>query len=110
MFKFIKVFSKRLTPKPANLDSAHVRFSSNLVQFSFIEEGTGNQVLVKGAVGDTVLSVAVKHEVDIEGACGGELACSTCHVICSKELYDILPEKKDEEQDMLDLAAGLTDT
>ena len=50
------------------------------------------------------------NNVDIEGACGGQLACSTCHVILPQEVYDSLPEKTEEEEDMLDLAWGLQDT
>ncbi len=38
------------------------------------------------------------------------MACSTCHVVLPKKLFDALPPKKEEEQDMLDLAWGLTDT
>ena len=44
------------------------------------------------------------------GACGGELACSTCHLIFEKEIYDTLPEKEDDEDDMLDLAMEVTET
>ena len=44
------------------------------------------------------------------GACEGSVACSTCHVILSPEHYDILPEPEDDENDMLDMAFGLTDT
>ncbi len=44
------------------------------------------------------------------GACGGETACSTCHVIMSPEVFKKLPEMSEAEEDMLDLAAGLTDT
>lgn len=45
------------------------------------------------------------------GACEGSLACSTCHVIVEdQEQYDALPEPSDDENDMLDLAFGLTDT
>ena len=44
------------------------------------------------------------------GACGGELACATCHLIFEKEIYDTLPAKEDEEDDMLDLAFELTET
>lgn len=44
------------------------------------------------------------------GACGGELACSTCHVVFDPALYAQLPGKTEEEEDMLDLAWGLTDT
>lgn len=45
------------------------------------------------------------------GACEGSLACSTCHVIVEdQELYDKLEEPEDDENDMLDLAFGLTET
>ena len=44
------------------------------------------------------------------GACGGELACSTCHLIFDEVVYDTLPPKSDEEEDMLDLAFELTET
>lgn len=44
------------------------------------------------------------------GACEGSVACSTCHVILTPEHYDQLPEPDDDENDMLDMAFGLTDT
>lgn len=47
----------------------------------------------------------------MEGACGGSCACSTCHVIIADEdYYDKMPEPEDDENDMLDLAFGLTET
>lgn len=47
----------------------------------------------------------------MEGACGGSCACSTCHVIVlDHEYYDKMPEPEDDENDMLDLAFGLTET
>lgn len=46
----------------------------------------------------------------LAAACGGECACSTCHVILPSEFFNKLPEVSEEEEDMLDLAAGLTDT
>jgi ferredoxin len=53
---------------------------------------------------------AHKHNIDIEGACEGSLACSTCHVIVAPEWYKKLPPPSEDEQDMLDLAFGLTKT
>lgn len=45
------------------------------------------------------------------GACGGSCACSTCHVIVTEDkFYDRMPEPDDDENDMLDLAFGLTET
>ena len=58
-----------------------------------------------------MLDVAHKHEIDLEGACGGTIACSTCHVIVEDPaIFKSLGEPTDEENDMLDLALGLTST
>ncbi len=47
----------------------------------------------------------------LQGACGGSCACSTCHVIVEDpDKYDAMPEPSDDENDMLDLAFGLTET
>jgi ferredoxin len=46
----------------------------------------------------------------LAGACEGSVACSTCHIILSPEHFDALPEADDDENDMLDMAFGLTDT
>ena len=51
-----------------------------------------------------------QNDIDLEGACEGSLACSTCHVVVSQEFYDKLPEATEDEEDMLDLAFGLTHT
>lgn len=80
------------------------------INFSFYEERSGDTIAVTGAAGKKVLDIALENNIDIEGACGGELACSTCHVKMSKELFDQLPAKQVEEDDMLDLAWGVTDT
>lgn len=60
--------------------------------------------------GDDLLSIAHEYDIDLEGACEGSVACSTCHVILPEEYYDKLPEPEDDENDMLDMAFGLTDT
>ncbi|PWN53588.1 ferredoxin [Violaceomyces palustris] len=60
--------------------------------------------------GDDLLSIAHEYDVDLEGACEGSIACSTCHVILEPDVYDKLEEPSDDENDMLDLAFGLTDT
>lgn len=50
-------------------------------------------------------------DLEMEGACGGSCACSTCHVIVEDDvLYDKMEEPSDDENDMLDLAFGLTET
>lgn len=60
--------------------------------------------------GWTFLDVARVHDIDIEGACEGNMACATCHVVVMPPWYDLLPEPGDEEEDMLDMAQGLTET
>ena len=78
-------------------------------KMTFVEQD-GSRREVDAPVGLSVLEIAHKHGVDIEGACEGSLACSTCHVIVDPEWYDRLDEPSEEEEDMLDLAFGLTRT
>jgi 2Fe-2S ferredoxin len=61
-------------------------------------------------IGSTVLEAAHNNEIDLEGACEGSLACSTCHVIVDEKFYSLLNEASEDEEDMLDLAFGLTPT
>ena len=65
---------------------------------------------VEAPVGLSVLEIAHRNDIDLEGACEGSLACSTCHVVVDPKWYDELDEPSEEEEDMLDLAFGLTHT
>lgn len=65
---------------------------------------------VDAPVGLSVLEIAHRNDIDIEGACEGSLACSTCHVIVEPAYFEKLDEPSEEEEDMLDLAFGLTQT
>ncbi|CAD25592.1 ADRENODOXIN [Encephalitozoon cuniculi GB-M1] len=67
-------------------------------------------VPAKAVCGSTVLDVAHKNGVDLEGACEGNLACSTCHVILEEPLYRKLGEPSDKEYDLIDQAFGATGT
>lgn len=60
--------------------------------------------------GDNLLDIAQANNLDMEGACGGSCACSTCHVIVDPVYFDKMEEPDDDENDMLDLAFGLTET
>jgi len=78
-------------------------------KITFIDtEGTRREV--DAPVGLSVLEIAHKNDIDLEGACEGSLACSTCHVIVEQEWYDLLSDASEAEEDMLDLAFGLTKT
>jgi len=76
---------------------------------TFIERD-GNRREVDAPLGLSLLEIAHSNRIDIEGACEGSLACSTCHVIVDPEWYDLLREANEDEEDMLDLAFGLTAT
>mmetsp|Transcript_46473 Transcript_46473/g.97656 ORF Transcript_46473/g.97656 Transcript_46473/m.97656 type:complete len:163 (+) Transcript_46473:232-720(+) len=83
--------------------------SKETVTITYIDP-TGEEHPVEAEVGKHLLDVAHDNNIELEGACGGELACSTCHLVFDQDVYDTLPEKSDEEEDMLDLAFELTET
>lgn len=70
----------------------------------------GSAKEVDAPVGLSVLEIAHTNKIDLEGSCEGSLACSTCHVIVESAWFDKLGEASEEEEDMLDLAFGLTHT
>ncbi len=78
-------------------------------RMTFIEpDGTRHDV--EAPIGHSVLEIAHANDIDIEGACEGAMACSTCHVIVDAAWFDRLGEISEDEEDMLDLAFGLTAT
>lgn len=78
-------------------------------KITFVDQA-GNKKEVDAPVGLSVLEIAHRNDIDLEGACEGSLACSTCHVIVDPEWFDALSEATEDEEDMLDLAFGLTHT
>lgn len=71
-------------------------------------DGSRQELAVKA--GQSILEIAHDNGIDIEGACEGQMACATCHVIVDPEWYERLPEPSEDEEDMLDLAIGVTQT
>ena len=82
----------------------------NPVRFKFVYLKEGDEVDVKARLGESILDVAHNNGIELEGACESSLACSTCHVILEDEIFDSLDEPCEEEEDLLDLAYGLTHT
>ncbi|MCG8491184.1 MAG: ferredoxin family 2Fe-2S iron-sulfur cluster binding protein [Sneathiellales bacterium] len=78
-------------------------------KMTFIKPG-GEKLEVDAPLGVSILEIAHRNGVDLEGACEGSLACSTCHIIVDDEDFDRLAEPTDDEEDMLDLAFGLQPT
>ena len=85
------------------------------VQLTFINPDD-SETKISARVGETLLQSAHRTGVEMEGACEGVCACSTCHVILEQELYDDLLDKmedealSEDEEDMLDMAFGLEQT
>ncbi|MEK9753037.1 MAG: ferredoxin family 2Fe-2S iron-sulfur cluster binding protein [Rhodospirillaceae bacterium] len=80
-----------------------------MLKMTFIDpDGTRHEV--EAPEGLSVLEVAHRHGFDLEGACEGSMACSTCHVIVDPEWFDKLPATTEEEEDMLDLAFDVRPT
>jgi ferredoxin, 2Fe-2S len=71
-------------------------------------DGSRNEV--EAPEGLSVLEIAHRNKIDLEGACEGSLACSTCHIVVDPEWYERLAAAEEDEEDMLDLAFGLTAT
>ena len=77
-----------------------------MVKITYIEFD-GTKHTVDASPGDTLMSAAVSNSVPgIDGDCGGNCACATCHLFVDGELAGLV---KEEEQDMLEIADGIRD-
>ena len=89
----------------------HVDPNAADVALTFVTKD-GDRIDVVGKEGQSLLDVARHNDVDLEGACEASIACSTCHVILTEDVFDMLEEggeeATEEEDDMLDMAVGLT--
>lgn len=84
----------------AQLDSTSKK--PKLIDILF--QTVSNLFTIKAEAGSTLLEVAHKNKIDLEGACEGSLACSTCHVVLDKETFRTLGEPSDREYDLIDQA------
>ncbi|XP_037697306.1 adrenodoxin, mitochondrial [Choloepus didactylus] len=97
--------------RPLSVSAPTRSSSEDKITIHFINRD-GETLTTKGKIGDSLLDVVVENNLDIDGygACEGTLACSTCHLVFEERIFENLPAITDEENDMLDLAYGLTDT
>ncbi len=70
----------------------------------------GDLITAQAGQGARLLEVAQAAGMPLEGTCEGQMACSTCHVIVSPDWFEKLSPASADEEDMLDLAAGVTRT
>lgn len=75
------------------------------INVTFIDP-RGNPVACEAQAGDNLLKMGQAAGLPLEGTCEGQMACSTCHVIVAAEWFEKLAEASEEEEDMLDFAAG----
>lgn len=78
------------------------------VRLTFVTRDS-TEIQVNAPDGATLLEIAHANDVELEGACEGSLACSTCHVYLDEANFSKLEEPCDDENDMLDLAFALTE-
>mmetsp|Transcript_24342 Transcript_24342/g.52773 ORF Transcript_24342/g.52773 Transcript_24342/m.52773 type:complete len:143 (-) Transcript_24342:262-690(-) len=87
----------------------HVEPDAKTVHLTFVKKD-GEEQQVEAKVGQNLLRLAQRNDIELEGACECSVACSTCHVILEEDLFDALPLASEDEDDMLDMAFGLTET
>jgi ferredoxin len=80
-----------------------------MVSVTFVT-AKGEKVSATVAPGQRLLEAGQNIGMPLEGTCEGQMACSTCHVVVAPEWFDRLVPAVDDEEDMLDLAAGVTRT
>ncbi|KAJ5070249.1 ferredoxin/adrenodoxin [Anaeramoeba ignava] len=93
---------KILFQKLSNLTSEKIKIIFKLPD--------GSKKTVEGKTKETVLDVAKRSDIPLEGACEGNLACSTCHCYLKNEHFDLFKEPSDREYDLLDLAFAVKQT
>ncbi|HJO66032.1 MAG TPA: 2Fe-2S iron-sulfur cluster-binding protein [Sphingomonas sanguinis] len=68
----------------------------------------GTTVATEAIPGETLLRAGQRAGQPLEGTCGGQMACATCHVLIDPAFLDRLPAPSAEEEDMLDLVPDAT--
>jgi ferredoxin len=79
-----------------------------MVRVTFVSADGASRQDAEAPPGDRLLEVAQNCGQPLEGTCEGQMACSTCHVIVDPDWFARLPRAREEEEDMLDLAACAT--
>lgn len=81
-----------------------------MIRVRFVSADGESTVDAHAEPGTILLDLAQANDQPLEGTCEGQMACSTCHVIVDAADFARLPRSSDDEEDMLDLAAGVTRT
>ena len=77
-----------------------------MIEINFLDK-KGNIKKIKANEGESLLEISKKNNLDIEGACGGEMICSTCHVYIVSNHINKLKKQIDEEKEILLLSNNI---
>ncbi|UMM26498.1 hypothetical protein L5515_010172 [Caenorhabditis briggsae] len=104
----IRPISTTSISKTGDFEYENPKSEDEVVNITYVlRDGTERKI--RGKVGDNVMFLAHRYDIEMEGACEASLACSTCHVYVDPAFSDKLPEPLEEEDDMLDMAPALKD-
>jgi len=80
-----------------------------MTRMTFITH-TGEQHEVDMQEGVSIMQASKPHPFALEGACGGQMGCATCHVIIDEPWFSRLPPASEKEEAVLDVAFNITPT
>jgi len=103
-------YNKGINPVHIPLYISQKSFNSQKEIIKFYVLDRDKKINIEGKKGEKLLDVCKKYNINLIGACEGGCACSTCHVILEKDLYNKLPFPSEKEEDILDGAPELTPT
>eukprot|EP00760_Papus_ankaliazontas_P006707 PhM_4_TR13145/c0_g2_i1/m.58387/K22071/FDX2; ferredoxin-2, mitochondrial len=103
----VTAFVSRRQLLPAVVIAQHRGYSTQEPIIVNVTDQEGKLHALKGKEDQSVMELCRDNKLDMEAACDGTCACSTCHVYVDKEWFKKLPPATDDEMDMLDLAWGL---
>ncbi|MFN2458043.1 MAG: 2Fe-2S iron-sulfur cluster-binding protein [Chitinophagaceae bacterium] len=75
------------------------------IRINFERPGLEHVVLQNIESGQSLLEVALKHNIELHHNCGGVCACSTCHIYVNQG-EEYLEEISDKEEDFIDRAVS----
>ena len=101
----VKPFGALLRQQKRWNQSIRCNFNSPAINIKW-KTKTGEEITTPASVGENIMRLAHRHGIELEGACEGVCACSTCHVILQENIYSELPSASEDEEDMLDQAPG----
>ena len=77
-----------------------------MVKINFLDNNN-NLKEIEANDGSSLLEVSKKNNINLEGSCGGEMLCSTCHVYILSNHIDKLKKQTHEEKEILALIKNL---